>query len=177
MENPADSWSITSPKYRLFHQESRKQSTPPKRYRLSNPISDSGISLVCLKCKRKRGGWDTLDVERLPLGREINIKWNLCLIGWNISTEETMSYACVVNLWLVCVLINFSGSLCNSIIDDPVQSLQDHLSKYYSFLQMFFGHNLMFLITCSYPKTKLDKLFKKTFQHTMCLVKVLGILV
>lgn len=72
-----------------------------------------------------------------------------------------MSYACVVNLWLVCVLINFSGSLCNSIIDDPVQSLQDHLSKYYSFLQMFFGNNLMFLITCSYPKTKLDKLFKK----------------
>lgn len=142
-----------------FHQESRKQSTLPKRYRLSNTISDPGISLVCLKCKRKRGGWDTVDVERLPLGREINIKWNLCLIGWNISTEETMSYACVVNLWLVCVFINFSGSLCNSIIDDPVQSLQDHLSKYYSFLQIFFGHHLMFLI--SYPKTKWHKLFWK----------------
>lgn len=78
-----------------------------------------------------------------------------------------MSYACVVNLWLVCVLINFSGSLCNSIIDDPVQSLQDHLSKYYSFLQMFFGHNLMFLITCSYPKTKLDKLFKNILTYNV----------
>lgn len=133
---PSVSWGITLASVSTFHQETRKQSTLPKRYRLSNSISDSRY-FIGLWEMFAWPGWSEYGERWTPTAvpREIHIKWTLRLIICNIRTEVVviMSYACVVNLWLVCVCINYSGTLCGPLSDDPTpKDLQIQSSEYIS---------------------------------------------